>query len=62
MKQVINKQPDAGVDYIKIVDIKNLKDMKKISSKALAAMAVWVGKTRLIDNIILRQRPRIGRF
>ncbi len=53
MKQVINKQPDVRIDYIKIVDAKNLKDMQKISGKALAAAAVWVGKTRLIDNIIL---------
>jgi pantoate--beta-alanine ligase len=53
MKQAVNKQPDARIDYIKIVDTNDLKDIKKISDKALVAMAVWIGKTRLIDNIIL---------
>ena len=54
MKHVINRQPDAKVDYIKVVDIRDLKDFKKISDKALVAMAVWIGKTRLIDNIVLK--------
>ena len=53
MKDVIGKQPGVKIDYIKVVDTGDLKDIKKISGKALIAMAVWVGKTRLIDNIIL---------
>ena len=53
MKDAIGKQPGVKIDYIKVVDIGDLKDIKKISGKALIAMAVWVGKTRLIDNIIL---------
>ncbi|OIO33132.1 MAG: pantoate--beta-alanine ligase [Candidatus Omnitrophica bacterium CG1_02_40_15] len=58
MRKVIDKQSEAKIDYIKIVDTKGLKDMKKISDEAFVAAAVWVGKTRLIDNIILRQRPK----
>ncbi len=53
MKQVINKQAGARIDYVKIVDIKNLKDVKNISGESLVAIAAWIGKTRLIDNIIL---------
>ncbi|HAZ11140.1 MAG TPA: pantoate--beta-alanine ligase [Candidatus Omnitrophica bacterium] len=53
MKKVIDKQSEAKIDYMKIVDTKNLKDIQKISGKTLIAAAIWVGKTRLIDNIIL---------
>lgn len=53
MKRVISKQTDTKIDYIKVVDIKNLEDVKKISGESLVAIAAWVGKTRLIDNIIL---------
>jgi len=53
IKDVIGKQPGVKVDYIKVVDAGDLKNIKKISGKALIAVAVLVGKTRLIDNIIL---------
>jgi len=53
MKEVIGKEPDAKIDYIAIVDTKELKAIKKISGMALAAVAARVGNTRLIDNIIL---------
>ena len=53
MKQVIGKEPDAKIDYIAIVDTKELRSIKKISGTALAAIAARVGNTRLIDNILL---------
>jgi len=53
IKRVINNQPDAKIDYAAIVDAKDLRDIKKISGEALVAVAVKIGKTRLIDNIIL---------
>jgi len=53
MRRLIKRQADAKIDYIKIVDIMDLRDIKNISDKALVAMAVWIGKTRLIDNITL---------
>lgn len=53
MKRIVERQPEAKIGYIKIVDTKNLSCIKKISGKALVAIAVWAGKTRLIDNIIL---------
>lgn len=42
------------VDYVKIVDMDTLKDVKKIETVALMAVAVKVGRTRLIDNIVLK--------
>jgi len=53
IKRIIDNQLDAKIDYASIVDAKDLRDIKKISRQALAAVAVKVGKTRLIDNIVL---------
>ena len=44
----------AKIDYISVVDTKDLKDTRTIKGETLIAVAAWVGKTRLIDNIIVR--------
>jgi len=41
------------IDYVKIADAKSLEDVKKIKGKVLIALAVYVGQTRLIDNIVI---------
>ncbi|XMB85723.1 pantoate--beta-alanine ligase [Mycoplasmatota bacterium WC44] len=51
--EMINEKVTANIDYIEIVDFKTLKDIDEIERKALIAVAVKFGKTRLIDNIIL---------
>lgn len=51
MRQLISKKKSAKIDYIEIVDPQNLQRLKKISGNCLIALAVWFGKTRLIDNI-----------
>ena len=48
----IEKEPLARVDYVEIVDLDNLEPAKS-TKNILAAIAVYVGKTRLIDNFIL---------
>lgn len=53
MKQLINQKRTAKIQYISIVDIKSLKPVDKIKGKVLIALAVWMGKTRLIDNIMI---------
>ncbi len=53
MRQLFSRQRNFKIDYISIVDFDDLKDVNKISGKALVTVAVIVGKTRLIDNIIL---------
>jgi pantoate--beta-alanine ligase len=53
MKQLINKKKNALVQYISIVDLENLKPVDKIKDKVLIALAVYIGNTRLIDNIIV---------
>ncbi|CAH2214570.1 pantoate--beta-alanine ligase [Tepidibacter aestuarii] len=49
----IKTQNLADIDYVEIVDAKNLEDIETIDRTALVALAVKIGKTRLIDNIYL---------
>lgn len=44
------KEPLAKIDYIEIVDSDSLKPVKNIDKPILVAIAVYIGKTRLIDN------------
>jgi pantoate--beta-alanine ligase len=54
MKEMIAAEPLVKIDYVEIVDIENLDPVRKIEKEALAALAVFVGKVRLIDNTILQ--------
>ncbi len=53
MKEVINGEPLAKIDYIEIVDMDNLNPLIKLRKEALVALAVFIGKVRLIDNVIV---------
>jgi pantoate--beta-alanine ligase len=53
MTSVIKKTKHTKIDYISIVNERTLEELSLIDGKALAAVAVWIGNTRLIDNIIL---------
>lgn len=52
----INQMPLAEIDYVNIYAYPSLKTIAKVEEKAIAAVAVKFGKTRLIDNIILEKR------
>jgi len=53
MAAIIGKAKSVKIDYMAIMDTKELREVKKISGEVLVAAAVYVGKTRLIDNIIV---------
>ena len=53
MKKIIGREPLAKIDYVEIVDTDKLNPVAKIEKKALVAMAIFIGKVRLIDNTIL---------
>ena len=53
MQELIKNVPAAKIDYISIVDTAHLKEVKTITGEVLIALAVFIGKTRLIDNIIM---------
>jgi len=50
---MISQAPLARIDYVDLVDAGNLQPIDVISSNSLLALAVFFGKTRLIDNILL---------
>ena len=52
--QVLKEAPLLKTEYIEIVDSNNMKPVNEISTSTLLAVAVWLGKTRLVDNIILK--------
>lgn len=54
MQELIKDVPAAKIDYISIVDTANLKEIKTIAGEVLIAVAVFIGKTRLIDNIVMK--------
>ena len=53
MRETIAAEPLAQMQYVSCADYDTLQELETISSKALLSMAVFVGKTRLIDNIVL---------
>ena len=53
MTDHITKAPDTRVDYAAIVHPESLKPVRTLSAPAIAAVAVYVGTTRLIDNAML---------
>jgi pantoate--beta-alanine ligase len=50
---LISREPLAKIEYVSIADTDTLEELSKIDRSALASLAVRIGKTRLIDNIIL---------
>lgn len=52
MKDLIENEPLAKIDYIKIVDALTMQQIDTIDRPILCAIAVYIGKTRLIDNFM----------
>ena len=50
IEEEINKERLAKIDYIQIVDSESLKAVEEVNKSVLTAIAVFIGKTRLIDN------------
>lgn len=50
MKEYIEKEPLAKIDYLKAVDAMSMSQVEKLDRRVLVAMAIFIGKTRLIDN------------
>ncbi|MCJ7768899.1 MAG: pantoate--beta-alanine ligase, partial [Dehalococcoidales bacterium] len=53
MAKLIGKEPLATIDYISIADNETLEELKEVQPPALVSLAVKIGKTRLIDNVVL---------
>jgi len=53
MEEFLRGFDKVKVDYVEIVDEETLEPVSKIEKKVIVAVAAWVGKARLIDNVIL---------
>ena len=49
----INTEPLAKIDYVDVVDFDTITPVDRIGKSVLVAIAVYIGKTRLIDNFII---------
>lgn len=52
IRNELNLDPLARIDYVEVVDAESLEDVNTIENKILIPIAVYIGKTRLIDNLI----------
>lgn len=55
-KVVLTSEPSVRIDYFEIVNADTLDPVQEVFPSALAAVAAYVGTTRLIDNIVLQPR------
>jgi pantoate--beta-alanine ligase len=53
-KDIFAEEPAARIDYLSIVNPESLEPVEKIHSEILVAVAAYVGTTRLIDNLLLK--------
>jgi len=53
MTSLISKEPLAKIEYVSIADAETLEELTEINKPALASLAVRIGKTRLIDNVLV---------
>jgi len=53
MTDLIQKQPLADIDYVSIANAETLDELDRVKSPALVSLAVRIGSTRLIDNVVL---------
>lgn len=53
MKEVLASEPLAEPQYVSCADYDSLEELEVIQGKILLSMAVFIGKTRLIDNFVL---------
>ena len=54
MRELINTQPMAEIDYVELVDVNTMKSIEKIEGEILCAIAVKIGdEARLIDNFMM---------
>jgi pantoate--beta-alanine ligase len=53
IEELIRSHPHTQIDYVSLTDPVTLDDVDALTGETLLALAVRVGKTRLIDNCVL---------
>lgn len=54
VREVLEAEPAVKVDYVALVETAELEPVERVEGEVLLAVAVWAGRTRLIDNVILK--------
>lgn len=55
MAALLKREPLATINYVSVADTETLDELDTVKSPALVSLAVRIGKTRLIDNIVLEE-------
>jgi pantoate--beta-alanine ligase len=53
MRATIAAEPEAHLDYVSVAHPSTLEELDQIEEGALLSLAVFVGETRLIDNVVV---------
>lgn len=53
MRSLVLQEPLARIDYVSVADAQTLEELERVEGPALVSLAVFIGHTRLIDNITL---------
>jgi len=56
MNEILRSEPLVRIDYVQICDARTLQDVGRIEADVVVALAAYLGKTRLIDNLVYRSR------
>ncbi|SDF17293.1 pantoate--beta-alanine ligase [Sporolituus thermophilus] len=60
MRELISREPLATIDYISVSDAETLEELDTVRAPALVALAVKIGKTRLIDNLLWEETQHVS--
>jgi pantoate--beta-alanine ligase len=53
MREIVESAPNAQIDYVSVADLESLAEISQGNVTGLASLAVKIGHTRLIDNVVL---------
>lgn len=60
MAEVIRQRPLAKIDYVEVRRAEDLAPVEEVAGKVVLALAVWIGRTRLIDNALVEVRENVA--
>jgi len=60
MRRLIAQEPRARLDYVAVVDAETLQPVDQVRGRVLVPLAVWIGRARLLDNLLVEEKD--GRF
>ena len=60
MRKLIEQESQARIDYVAVVDAETLQPVDQVRGRVLVPLAVWIGRARLLDNLLVEEKD--GRF